>query len=213
VRATARTSNIESPGRASLFLFRAPSEDSNLCGRRPAQAIRRLKMNNGGGWGSIVECLISDKIEESGIGYVTVLTDNGGNYQRYVNFLVDCFCLGVKNLDFHKISPSDYPNIIESLTSATPMIKITPAHAKKFIEGALLYSSHLGFKPHPDFQKYFKCLADVDSSECLIEFTYGQNGKPLYVQGPRESFQQAQRIVKRLANKLGEDKFDYILAM
>jgi hypothetical protein len=170
-------------------------------------------MKKKSGWGGIVECLMTANFPDSGIGYVTVLTDNGSDSLRYVNFLVDSFCLGVKNLDYHKIYPSEYQTILERLAAVSPLMRVSPADAKKFIEGAVSYAANLGFKPHEDFPKYFKCLADIDSSECLTEFSYGLDGKPMYVQGPRDSLNRAKSIVQRLRSKLGDGEFNYSLVL
>ena len=162
-------------------------------------------------WGSFVDCLMSAEIQEMGIGYVVVARRKSAQTIRCVSFVVDVFCLGVKDCLFQKCSEMNYGFIKENLEEASKLIPVAPSYAKKFLDGAVAYAKEIGFDPHPDFQRYFNSLSDVDSFECKDMFSYGKDGKPLYVQGPNDSPTKVKRIMKTLEDKMGPEGFHYIV--
>ena len=52
---------------------------------------------------------------------------------------------------------------------------------------------------------------DIDVSACPVRYTFGQDGKPLYINGPYETAAQQRTIIDNLMRRLGPDGFDYIL--
>jgi len=50
--------------------------------------------------------------------------------------------------------------------------------------GAADYARSLGFEPHPDFAKGAALLGDWE--EGSSDVTFGQDGKPFYINGPRD---------------------------
>ena len=160
-----------------------------------------------GSWGPFIDCLMSTEFQEMGIGYVVVARRKSAQTIRCVSFVVDVFCLGIKDCHLQKCSENDYRFIKEKLGQTSKMIPVDPPYAKKFIEGAVAYAKEIGFNPHPDFQRYFNSLTDIDSSDCNDAFLYGKEGKPLYIQGPLDSPAKVIRIMKILEDKMGADGF------
>lgn len=122
-------------------------------------------------------------------------------------FNVDLYCLGVKDAfikagtieqyDYFSTSPSNFP--------------FNPCDAKKLIEEAVEYAGELGFKPHKDFKKAFRLFDNIDSSESTMEFTFGKDGKPLFIAGPNDSPQRCNQILDTLEKSVGKDGRHYIM--
>jgi hypothetical protein len=156
--------------------------------------------------------MASKTFDTDGIGYVLVARLKSPGVIRCACFLVDTFCLGIKNCSFVKLSDGELVSYIQQLGGCQEIVDIEPAYAKKFLESAVTFAAELGFSPHPDFEKYFKSLADVDSSKCRETFKFGKGGKPLFVSGPSDSKKKITSILKKLRNRLGDDSFDYIVS-
>jgi hypothetical protein len=154
--------------------------------------------------------MITKDISNRGIGYVLVARAKSPGVIRCVCFLVDVYCLGIKNCSYAKLSEDGLLSYIKRLSENQEFVDIKPSYAKKFVESAVTFASDLGFRPHLDFTKYFTLLADVDSSECSNEFTFGKDGKPLFISGPFDTPKKIGLIVEKLRQRLGDGGFNYI---
>jgi len=162
------------------------------------------------------ECLVPDALFESGMGSVIWARRTPEGMIATSVFLVDVFCLGVKDALVHVSSALDYEHRLRSrfvqMNGLQEFESLHPACARKLIEGAVRYADTLGFPPHADYQNAKGIFGDIDLEACPTAFTYGQNGKPFYIRGPSESVVQAQRIVKQLDRVCGTGNFDYLVA-
>ena len=130
-------------------------------------------------------------------------------------FVVDVYCLGVKNALFKVSSEFEYENTVKpQLMGASEEALFENIHqncARKLVEGAVLYAKELGFQAHRDYKDAQKIFGDIDINSCPVKYTYGKDGKPYYIRGPNESVSQAKRIVDKLSKKCGEGNFDYLI--
>jgi len=132
-------------------------------------------------------------------------------------FIVDVFCLGVKNALFHVSSEQEYekmakPGLLLS-REGRAFHSMDPACTRRLIEGAADYAERLGFQPHPDYRNAKGIFGDVDAADCRMTFTYGHEGKPFYIRGPNESTLQAKGIVEQLERRCGEGGFDFLVGL
>ena len=165
----------------------------------------------------IHECLIPSNLFESGLGTAIVTRRTLEGDIAICAFIVDVFCLGVKNALFKVVSENEYehslkPQIIES-NNGIEFEKIHQTCARKLIEGAVQYANNLGFNSHPDYKNTKNIFGDIDSSACPVKFVYGKEGKPYYMRGPNESMNDSKKIIDKLSKKCGEDGFDYVVIM
>jgi hypothetical protein len=122
-------------------------------------------------------------------------------------FLVDSYCLGIKDSAFIK----DFDlETFRQRVSDQEMETVTPAAMLKFVEDAVKYARSLGFEPHADFEVSKLIFGDTNSSECTQEFEFGKDGIPHYISGPRDSRDKQVRILKEL-EKLGEGNYLFTL--
>ena len=142
-----------------------------------------------------------------GLGLVSVARSPGANRVEVCNYLVDYWCLGVKDtLGPRKLGSSKYPQFIEKSYSRFPdgYQEITLEQAQAIVLGVADYATKLGFSPHKDFEQSRPLLGKW-SGQPQLEF--GRDGKPFYISGPYDSELQ---IIETLKQNVGEGNFDYI---
>lgn len=128
-------------------------------------------------------------------------------------FLLDVFCLGVKNADVRLVSEGEYKIRLQHIRSHERLKSIPAACAKKLVEGAEAYARELGFTPHKDYHAAKKILEDIETAECSRSFEFGYEGKPLYFAGPFDNQAFRNKVIKTLTEKLGPEGFDYIMPL
>jgi hypothetical protein len=163
------------------------------------------------------ECLVPEHLYETGLGTVIWARRTPQGAIAISAFIVDVFCLGVKNALFSIVSEQEYestvkPRLIGAHEGRT-FQNVHPTCARKLIEGAIRYAEDLGFSPHRDYQRAKGIFGDVDAHACPTGFTYGHDGKPFYIRGPNESVAQAKRITDQLQRKCGVGNFEYLVAL
>jgi hypothetical protein len=162
----------------------------------------------------IHEALVQENIFINGFGSMLVSRKTSDGQIAASLFLVDAYCLGIKNAAFKVLEENVYETQIKQDMFAMEegdFLEINPACAKKLITGAENYAQSLGFSPHRDYHQAKLLLASLDESDCAEEYTFGKDGKPLYVRGPSESMARAEEIVEQLDKVCGQGGFDYIL--
>lgn len=148
--------------------------------------------------------------EELGLAHLFVSRIREDGSSDFAMFLVDLFCLGVKDAAFEAdVSESYLKELVEERLPEDYRERIHPACAKKLIEGAIAYAESLGFTAHHDFRKARKVLNGIDAAACPREFTFGRDGRPCYVRGVDDTEDRVDRICAILEARCGADGFDY----
>ena len=165
----------------------------------------------------IYECLVPGELFETGLGTIIVARRPPSGEIAITAFVVDVFCLGVKNVLFKLASEQDYHNTVK------PRLVVThegqhfenthPSCVRKIIEGAVDYAAALGFSYHRDYKNARDIFGDIDASACPVKYEFGQEGKPMYIRGPNETVSQAKKIVAQLDRRCGEGNFHYLVAL
>jgi hypothetical protein len=152
----------------------------------------------------VVQALAGAKIWQDGIGYLAIVRQESEGSLIYAVYLVDVFCLGVKNAFWDAGSPGDFKELVRKLEQTQSMRPIAPECLVKIVRGAVEYAQSFGFRPHPDYRHAAMLLGGIDPTACPQEFTFGRDGKPFYIRGPHESLEQARAIVERIQDAGGE---------
>jgi hypothetical protein len=149
---------------------------------------------------------------ETGLGEVAVCRfKNDGRVEAGI-FLVDVFCLGVKNA-FFNVFPSEEEFRETVLTDNLAQAEARPGSwGRKLIEDAVNYAKSLGISPHSDYKKGAKVFGGIQAGECDEEFVFGREGRPLFIQGPDDDPATCERIHTALRIRLGEDGYDFEIA-
>ena len=159
------------------------------------------------------ECLMPDALFDNGIGSLIVSRRLPMGELAVSAFVVDTYCLGVKNAFFAVMSEEKYEEELKTSMLAAhegqAFERLDPGCMKKLITDSVRYAEDLGFPPHKDYKGAIGLLNDVDASSCATAFSFGFNGKPFYVRGPNESILQAKRIVERLVRRCAPENCHY----
>ena len=147
---------------------------------------------------------------DSGVACVLVAAPDRRTTQYICGYLVDTWCLGVKNA----IGPQRMrPREIEAFKRqyfgqwGSEGIPVPLELAQHLVLGAVDYARSLGFEPHPDFRRARRALGSWDGPSAI---TFGLQGKPLYVNGP---YEDPQRVLAKLERSVGRDGFHYSVSL
>lgn len=146
----------------------------------------------------IVQALVGAKLWKEGIGYLAIARQEAEGRLVFGAYLVDAYCLGVKNAFWNAGPPGDFKELLQKMEQTQTMVAISPACLVKIVEGAVEYARSFGFPPHPDYRHAALLLSGIDPKACTHEFTFGRDGKPFYIQGPNESPAMASAIMQRI---------------
>lgn len=165
------------------------------------------------GLSPIYECLMPERLFEVGIGNVIVSRKMANGDIGASFFLVDVYCLGVKFAFFQTMSNTEYVHKLASLGWHETFTKIHPACARKLVENSAAYAKEIGFDPDPDYHVARKIFGDVDAGECPTEFTFGKDGKPFFISGPKDTPARCKKIMNILLRRFGPEGFDYLMPL
>jgi hypothetical protein len=125
-------------------------------------------------------------------------------------FIVDLACLGVKNASVAAFI-SDYEFRFEYLDRVQQTQAFETCSSDliaKIVRTGIDYARSLGFEPHRDTKDALKFLHDAHPETVLDAIpTGGENGRPLFVQGP---YDNVNKIIRTLEKTVGEGNFDFV---
>jgi hypothetical protein len=162
----------------------------------------------------LVECLISANWRTNEMGLIEVLVARqqpDGDICLGL-YLIDNYCLGLKNT-LAKVNLSRHvyeTEVIDTLFHGTPPEKCSPELAHQMIYAAIEYAAQFGFQPDADFaltQNMLEPRGELAEAEHL---TFGKNGKPFFIAGPRDN---VARVLRQLEKTAGPGNFDFLAPM
>lgn len=160
----------------------------------------------------VTQARIATTLWDDGIGYVLLVRRGPGGLTAMGLFMLDVYCLGVKDVAA-RIAPDHTISATLARLSEKGYrwIDVSPEHVRKLVEDTLGYALSLGLAPHRDCAAAMRIFGDLESSKCATEFTFGSEGKPLFIAGPFDGPNRITEIVKTLRRTCGPDGFHYIL--
>lgn len=124
-------------------------------------------------------------------------------------FLVDLLCLGVKDVHYREMAPSDLDErVAEIAADGHAMVAIDPASAKRMILGAVAFAADCGMDPAADYRRVIRLFDGVDAATATEHFTYGRDGMPVYVPGPNDGTAKIREVERKLTRARGPDGWD-----
>jgi hypothetical protein len=161
----------------------------------------------------IHECLVPDNLFKQGIGNLSFSRLMPNGRIALGMFLLDVFCLGVKDAFFSILERYEYEARIRNWPGPERLLPMTPACLRKLVEGGVVYARDLGFEPHHDYEEARQIFGDQETASCTEHFEYGHEGKPLYISGPNETPARANAIVEQLRRHKGEGNFHFVMGV
>ncbi len=153
-------------------------------------------------------CLVQDSIFQTGVGMVFLSRKTGARDLALSGFLVDAYCLGVKDAMFRELDEDEMERLLDGAGATAPLTQVDPRHARKLLRDAAAYAQSLGLPPHPAYATAELLFGDIAADARDVEFEFGLEGRPFYVPGPTEFPTQIRRRIDRLRQRLGDDGFD-----
>ena len=147
---------------------------------------------------------------DSGVALVLVASPDGYNRVAVCGYLVDTWCLGVKNaLGPKRMARRDFDALKRAYFAqwASPGIPIPVELARHLVLGAVKYARLLGFEPHRDFGRARRLLGPWPGPSAI---TFGRDGKPYYVNGP---YEDPERVLATLERTVGRGGFHYTVSL
>jgi hypothetical protein len=161
---------------------------------------------------AVSHCFYESEIFETGIGTVVIARTASPLSVGTSVFLVDAYCLGVKNAFFREYTPDQFREFKHDIVDSGGVITdCEPDYARKLVEKAVAYAKALGFEPHPDFAIASALFGSIDANLCKTEFEMGHEGKPLYVASPMDNDTKIRKILRTLNSNVGAGNFEYLL--
>ena len=145
-----------------------------------------------------------------GLVAVLVARDAGRSRVSVCGYLVDVYCLGVKDTIGPRVMNADqaaqftrrFYDAYQAAPAAAPLDL-----AQNLVHGAVEYARTLGFDPAPDLDATKDHLGPWSGQGAI---TFGRDGKPFFLQGPHDN---SAHIVSTLRRSVGPDNFEYLIAV
>ncbi len=199
---------------------------SSIAQRRGAKAARRKKLlaerrrhaDAGGSLASRVQrlavapidrCLLQDGLFESGMGTLLLARGTPSAGFTMATFLLDVFCLGVKDVVLRQVESSELDEIVEVMGAGAPFAAVEPSYARKLLRDLVAYARSIGLEPAREYKMAELLFGDVAADACDSRFEFGSDGRPLYVPGPGETPAKVRQQLEQLRRAVGEDGFDF----
>jgi len=140
----------------------------------------------------------------AGIALLLVARTSLGDRVSVCGFLLDTFCLGVKNvIGPHEMRRRDLSIFARQYFMAFPAPPLSaPIElAQHLVLGSAAFAADLGFSAHPGFEAARGHLGALDGPSAI---TFSREGRPLYVPGP---FDDPAAVMETLLATVGNDGF------
>ncbi len=154
------------------------------------------------------ECWICSEWKENGFANIILARLQPDKKIIAGVFLVDLFCLGVKD-SFHLVNCSitKYNETIEKFSQQVTMQKCPVELAHSIIYSAIDFAHGIGFSPHPDYQQT-KLILEPRENIKLSKIKCGLGGIPNFVAGPSDD---VDAILATLNRNVGQGNYHYII--
>jgi len=155
-------------------------------------------------------CYISAAcLDGRGMGPVMFVREKSPGQFVLAVFLIDSFCLGVKNAMAAYRSRSELTQVLEQMQEHGTFETVTPGVARGYIEAAIAYAASLGFKPHDDYRKIEPIWGTVEPEPIPKHYQFGKDGRPVFISGPGDDEARQNMIFMTLVQTVGEGNFDF----
>ena len=157
-------------------------------------------------------CLVAAGCTDGiGIGSVVIARPIPRGQTVMVVFLLDMFCLGVKDVVFRTGSLADLRELVAKVGRSSALHPIAPGECRSLVEAAVRYAEGLGLPPHSDYRKVVGIFEGIESLPLPDKYQFGKDGKPLLVNGPFDTEARLNVIQRALVKSVGEGNFHFAM--
>jgi hypothetical protein len=151
-----------------------------------------------------------DSLQRGGMVAVLVARQPRPGKVSACGYLVDTYCLGVKNVVGPlKLSDWELSGFVRHYFGAFDGDSVAaPLElARHLVFGAVDYARELGFEPHRDFPAAAGHLGTWSGRSAI---TFGQAGEPYYIEGP---WDDSRRVMRTLERTVGAGHFHFLVEL
>ena len=160
----------------------------------------------------ILHCCYLKALWEVGMGNVLISRQLSSGNVAFVVFLVDVYCLGVKNVFLNILPRAVYDTkIYDHLLDQGPVQHVKPEYVRKLVESAVEYARALELPPHPDYRAGKLIFGDISAEACQEQFVFGKEGKPFFFAGPHDHAARCEEILHTLHRVCGPDGYHFAM--
>jgi hypothetical protein len=163
------------------------------------------------GQAPVKACIVSDGLFDDGMGQLVLARTLPSGMVAISCFLIDAWCLGIKDAFFVVMTPQKFRDRIDELGRQQPFHDIDPSVARKLLHDAAVYAAGFGLAPSGAFAQAEAIFGDIPMA--METFPFGKDGKPFFMSGPHDSPARIRRILETLVKRVGPDGFDFIAGM
>jgi hypothetical protein len=155
-------------------------------------------------------CVVGERLFADGMGWLVLARTLPSGLVGASFFLVDAWCLGIKDAFFARLTPQQFKERMDASTQGQPpLIDIDPSVARKLLRDAATYAGSFGLAPSERFGEAEAIFGDIPMA--TETFPFGKDGKPFFMSGPNDSPTRIRRILDTLVKRVGPGGFDYLV--
>jgi len=188
--------------RKAIVAEKRRAETATMGGREARQIIAAARS-------PVKSCVVAERLFADGIGWVVLARTLPSGLVGGSFFLVDVWCLGVKDAFFAVMPLPIFEERMERSSREQPLVDIDPSVARKLLRDAAAYAGSFGLAPSEGCAEAEALFGDIPLA--TETFPFGKDGKPFFVSGPNDSPSRIRRILDMVAKRAGPGGFDYIV--
>jgi len=158
-------------------------------------------------------CWVQEKWKDGGLAVVVVARCQPNGNLAFGNYLVDYYCLGLKDTFCNADVPANvfrHDALPKMYHAAGRPISISPDLAHEIIYGSIEYAAQFRFHPHRDFRDSQLLLDPPEMRPRSGAVEFGKDGKPFYIAGPHD---YPDAIMRQLMRTVGAGHFNYLMPL
>jgi hypothetical protein len=159
----------------------------------------------------VLDSYAADTIWKEGLGTVFLSREMPNGSVALAVFLVDRYCLGIKDAFARIEGRFSYQSRITEMRQKLSLTSYRPECLRKLVEGAAAYAAEIGLHAHPDYAKVKLIFGDIDATSCTETFEYGKDGKPFFIAGPHDTPARCREIMSVLERTCEPGAFDFLM--
>lgn len=122
----------------------------------------------------VYKCYLSHNFEDETEGTVMVVRKHAGDKYTCGLYLVDKFCLGVKDASYYlRMEEAEYEDFLKYFTEGFNPHECSYEEAHNWVWGAISFAEEAGIEPCKDFDLAQYVLAEDNDEVELIEYDFG----------------------------------------
>ncbi len=157
----------------------------------------------------IYECRLNPDWRETGLATVVVARSHAGGSITWATYLIDVFCVGLKQTHYQfNVEIDEYEEMLEQISEMQELEIADYTLVHNVVYGGIAYAEDLDISPlDKDWAvSQYVLAADTDEVE-LLDLEFGKDGMPFYNSGPYDNVKQ---IIQKLDTAVGPGNYHYL---